>query len=199
MRKRICILTIALMLGICSFGQSGKKKETILIRTEIGDIYARLDLQRAPVTSSNFLRYVDTGLLDSTCFYRVVKIDNQSYDSILIEVIQGGRYENDENGFPPIIHETTEMTGIRHQNGTISMARAKPGSATSEFFICIGAQPELDFGGKRNPDRQGFAAFGKVIKGMDVVRKIHSIKAPGQYLEKTVMILEIIRIGKSSK
>jgi peptidyl-prolyl cis-trans isomerase A (cyclophilin A) len=85
------------------------------------------------------------------------------------------------------------MTGIRHRNGTISMARYVPGTATSEFFICVGDQPELDFGGRRNPDRQGFAAFGKIIKGMDVVKRIHSIIAPDQYLEEPVLILEIVR------
>ena len=164
MRTAICIFVIALISSHNLSGQPGKKKETIIIRSGIGEIYARLDLRRAPVTSLNFLRYVDAGLFDSTCFYRVVRFDNQPKDSVRIEVIQGGRYENEDNGFPPIIHETTEITGIRHRNGTVSMARSRPGSATSEFFICIGDQPELDFGGKRNPDRQGFAAFGKVIK-----------------------------------
>lgn len=179
-----------------SFGQSSKQKETIIIKTELGEIQARLDLRRAPVTSLNFLRYVDADLFDSACFYRVVRIDNQPNDSIQIEVIQGGRYKNEDNGFPPIFHETTEMTGISHRNGTISMARNKPGSATSEFFICIGDQPELDFGGKRNPDRQGFAAFGKIVKGMDVVKRIHSINTSDQYLEIPVLISEIVRAGK---
>jgi len=196
MRTAICIFVIALISSHNLSGQPGKKKETIIIRSGIGEIYARLDLRRAPVTSLNFLRYVDAGLFDSTCFYRVVRFDNQPKDSVRIEVIQGGRYENEDNGFPPIIHETTEMTGIRHRNGTVSMARSTPGSATSEFFICIGDQPELDFGGKRNPDRQGFAAFGKVIKGMDVVRQIHATNSSGQYLEKPVLITEIIRAGK---
>ena len=196
MRTAICIFVIALISSHNSSGQPGKKKETIIIRSGIGEIYARLDLRRAPVTSLNFLRYVDAGLFDSTCFYRVVRFDNQPKDSVRIEVIQGGRYENEDNGFPPIIHETTEITGIRHRNGTVSMARSRPGSATSEFFICIGDQPELDFGGKRNPDRQGFAAFGKVIKGMDVVRQIHATNSSGQYLEKPVLITEIIRAGK---
>lgn len=196
MRTTISILVIALIFSDNLSGQPGKKKETIIIRSGIGEIYARLDLRRAPVTSLNFLRYVDAGLFDSTCFYRVVRFDNQPKDSIRIEVIQGGRYENEDNGFPPIIHETTKMTGIRHRNGTVSMARSTPGSATSEFFICIGDQPELDFDGKRNPDRQGFAAFGKVIKGMDVVRKIHATNSSGQYLIKPVLITEIIRTGK---
>ncbi len=195
MRIPICTVILILTLFYDSFGQSVKKKETILIKTELGDIYARLDLKRAPLTSLNFLRYVDSSMFDNACFYRVVRLDNQPRDSIKIEVIQGGRFENEDNGFPPVTHETTEMTGIRHKDGTISMARNEPGSATSEFFICVGDQPELDFGARRNPDRQGFAAFGKIIKGMNVVRKIHSINPSGQYLQKPVLILEIARAG----
>jgi len=192
------IYTFLLILILCneSLGQSAKKRETIIIRTELGDIYARIDLKKAPITSINFLRYVDNSMFDSACFYRVVRLDNQPRDSIRIEVIQGGRYENEDKGFAPIAHETTKMTGIKHRDGIISMARNGPGSATSEFFICVGDQPELDFGGKRNPDGQGFAAFGKIIKGMDVVKKIHSLKAEGQYLQKPVLILEIARVRK---
>ena len=193
MKTTVSIIALALLLFDSSSGQPGQKKETIIIRTEFGDIYARLDLEKAPVTSSNFLRYVDADLFDNTCFYRVVRRDNQPRDSILIEVIQGGRYEDEESVYPAIVHETTEMTGIRHRNGTISMARSVPGTATSEFFICVGDQPELDFGGRRNPDRQGFAAFGEIIKGVDVVNRIHSIIAPDQYLEEPVLILEIVR------
>ena len=183
------------LLLISSLGQSCKKNETIIIRTELGDIYARLDLKKAPVTTQNFLRYIDSKMFDSACFYRVVRLDNQPHDSIKIEVIQGGRYEDEDKGFPPVLHETTEKTGIKHKDGTISMARSEPGSATSEFFICVGDQPELDFGGKRNPDGQGFAAFGKIIRGMDIVKKIHSGDPSGQYLEKPVLILEIVRSG----
>ena len=179
------------------YGQDGQGKEKIIIRTELGEIQVRIDLVRAPVTSANFLRYIDAGLFDSTCFYRVVRPDNQPKDSVFIGVIQGGRYDDEETGgFPPIAHETTEATGIRHRDGVISMARWTPGTATSEFFICVGDQPDLDYGGKRNPDGQGFAAFGKVTRGMEIVRKIHSIQAPGQYLEKPVLILEIVRVEK---
>ena len=179
------------------YSQAGPGKEKIIIRTEMGEIHVRIDLVRAPVTSANFLRYIDAGLFDSTCFYRVVRPDNQPKDSVLIGVIQGGRYEDEETGgFPAIPHETTEATGIRHRDGVISMARWTPGTATSEFFICVGDQPDLDYGGRRNPDGQGFAAFGKVTRGMEIVRKIHSIQAPGQYLEKPVLILEIARVKK---
>jgi peptidyl-prolyl cis-trans isomerase A (cyclophilin A) len=198
MRMPCCCTLIAMMLVSGLYAQPVERKEKIIIKTQLGDIHAKIDLKRAPVTSSNFLRYIDAGLFDSSCFYRVVRTDNQPDNNVLIEVIQGGRYEEEERGFPPIAHETTAMTGIRHRNGTISMARAEPGSATSEFFICVGDQPELDYGGRRNPDLQGFAAFGKVIKGMDVVKRIHSISAQGQYLDKPVVILEIIRAAPAS-
>lgn len=191
---RYYAIFLLLLLFPLLHGQPGTKKEKIIIRTGMGDIRVKIDLKRAPLTSSNFLRYIDAGLFDSTCFYRVVRPDNQPKDSVFIGVIQGGRYEDEETGgFPPVPHETTEMTGIRHRDGVISMARWTPGTATSEFFICVGDQPELDFGGRRNPDGQGFAAFGKVTQGMDVVRKIHDIEAPNQYLENPVVILEITR------
>jgi len=190
MTLRFFALILAATMAFAACGN----KEQVVIATELGDIHLNLDIKNAPVTSANFLRYVDAGLFDSTCFYRIVRSDNQPNDPVPIAVIQGGRFEDEETGgFPPIAHETTEMTGIRHLNGVISMARWTPGTATSEFFICVGDQPELDFGGKRNPDGQGFAAFGKVTRGMDLVMKIHGIEAPGQYLEKPVLIYSITR------
>ena len=90
--------------------------------------------------------------------------------------------------YPVIAHEPTSVTGIRHLDGVVSMARSEPGSASTEFFICIGDQPALDFGGNRNPDGQGFAAFGKVIKGMEVVRSIQIMRDTGQYLTDPVKI-----------
>jgi len=184
---------VLLIVAILTFTSCGNK-EQVVISTELGDIHVTLDLKNAPVTSANFLRYVDAHLFDSACFYRVVRPDNQPGDSVRIAVIQGGRYEKEETGgFPPIAHETTEQTGIKHNDGVFSMARWTPGTATSEFFICVGDQHELDYGGKRNPDGQGFAAFGKVSGGLEVVRKIHSIEAPRQYLDKPVIIYHITR------
>ncbi|MDI9534161.1 MAG: peptidylprolyl isomerase [Bacteroidota bacterium] len=193
MNKVRNIIFLLITSAIMALSSCDGNKE-VIINTGFGEIHVALDLQNAPVTSANFLRYVDAGLFDSACFYRVVRPDNQQNDSIRIAVIQGGRYNQEETGgFPPIAHETTEMTGIRHLNGTISMARWTPGTATSEFFICVGDQPELDYGAKRNPDGQGFAAFGQVTKGMDVVMKIHSIEAPAQYLDKPILIYSIKR------
>ena len=121
-------------------------------------------------------------------------MDNQPNNEIKIEVIQGGiRFSQDRKSLPPIEHEITEKTGILHKDGVISMARSEPGTASSEFFICVGDQPELDYGGKRNPDGQGFAAFGKVIAGMDVVKKIHIQPVDEQMLDPRIQIYEIIR------
>ena len=111
-------------------------------------------------------------------------------------MIQGGLYSEEEM-YPPIVHETTLKTGIKHTDGVISMARNEPGSATSEFFICVGDQPELDFEGKRNPDGQGFAAFGRVVKGMDIVRKIHQKPVDGQMLDPEILIVNITRLERN--
>jgi len=153
---------------------------------------------KAPMTSQNFLRYVDAGLYDGTTFFRTVTLENQPDSEVKIEVIQGGTTPKDgayPSTYPPIEHETTESTGLRHGDGAVSMARMEPGSATSSFFICIGDQPELDHGGKRNPDGQGFAAFGRITKGMDVVRKIHKQPHEGQRLEPPVKIISCRRIN----
>jgi aminopeptidase N len=172
---------------------SGKPK--VLVRTEAGDIVVEVDAARAPITAANFLRYVDAGLYDGTTFFRTVTLDNQPTDKVRIEVIQGGQV-GEAREFPPIAHETTRMTGLRHVDGAVSMARAKPGSAASSFFICVNDQPELDFGGRRNPDGQGFAAFGRVVAGMDVVRRIQAMPAEGQLLKPPVKILSVKRTGK---
>ena len=149
----------------------------IVIQTGKGDIEAVLDEGKAPITVANFLRYLDDGHYNGGQFHRTVrsKFDNQPQSSIKIDVIQAStRTATARNAYPPIALERTAQTGLRHIDGALSMARGdKPDSATSDFFICIGPQPELDAGGKRNPDGQGFAVFGRVTKGMDVVRKIH--------------------------
>ena len=170
----------------------------VLITTGIGNIEAVLFVDKAPVTANNFLKYVDSGKYDSNAyFYRVVRNDNQPGKKIKIEVVQGGFYQDsliEKYEFAPIRRESTGETGILHTDGVLSMARMEPGSASSEFFICVGNQPELDFGGRRNPDGQGFAAFGKVIKGMEIVRKIQQMKDIDQFLPEPVKIKSIIRI-----
>ncbi len=164
----------------------------VVINTDRGNITLELYPKLAPVTATNFLSHVEKGDYTNSVFYRVVRMDNQPHNKVKIEVIQGGLFRDEiVDTIPTIIHETTRETGILHTDGVISMARNKPGSASSEFFICIGNQPSLDFGGKRNPDGQGFAAFGKVIKGMDVVRAIQILPDEGQYLQEPVVIHKI--------
>ncbi len=166
----------------------------ITISTEFGGITLELFPEQAPITVDNFLRYVDGDRFTDAVFYRTVRADNQPNNKIKIEVIQGGLKADDHPLVLALIpHETTAQTGIQHTDGTISMARNEPGTASSEFFICIGDQPALDFGGMRNPDGQGFAAFGRVVNGMDVVRKIHSQPTIEQTLTPEVRILKISR------
>jgi len=170
----------------------------VLIRTEKGDIVVDVDLARAPVTAANFLRYVDRALYDGSTFHRTVTLANQPGNAVRIEVIQGGQLPPTKE-FPPIPHETTAVTGLRHVDGAISMARDRPGTATSSFFFCINDQPELDFGGRRNPDGQGFAAFGRVVEGMEVVRAIQALPAKGQQLAPPIKIISVRRIDPPSR
>ena len=167
----------------------------ILIETSLGTIHAELDSAKAPVSVANFLRYVDAHAYDRGRFHRSVRLDNQPTSPVKIEVIQGGT-ASDTAGphWPPIPLERTSVTGLHHLDGTLSMARGGPDSATSDFFICIGDQPELDYGGRRNPDGQGFAAFGRVTSGMTVVRKIQAQAANGQTLTPAVTIVRIARV-----
>ena len=146
--------------------------QQVRLDTEAGTIVLELYADKAPGTVANFLRYVDQKRYDGARFYRVVRPDNQANSPVKIEVIQGGLQNDTAKAFPPIPQETTQKTGLKHLDGTLSLARGQPNSGASEFFICINDQPELDFGGKRNPDGQGFAAFGRVVSGMDVVRRI---------------------------
>jgi peptidyl-prolyl cis-trans isomerase A (cyclophilin A) len=182
-------------VGSAARGADEKAKAVrVLIETEKGDIEVELDAAKAPATVANFLRYVDGKFYDGGRFHRTVTPDNQPDNKVKIEVIQAGiNPDRAKDEFPPIKLERTRDTKLAHKDGTISMARDGPDSATSDFFICIGDQPELDFGGKRNPDGQGFAAFGKVVKGMDVVKKIQAAKADGQTLTPPVKIVKVTR------
>ncbi|HUA23056.1 MAG TPA: peptidylprolyl isomerase [Steroidobacteraceae bacterium] len=171
----------------------------VVLTTALGAIEVAVDPARAPISAGDFLRYVDRRLFDGSAFYRTVRPDND-INPVKIDVIQGGLV-NDRKLLPPIPHEPTNKTGIHHRNGTISIARDEPGTGSAgAFFICIGDQPQLDFGGRRNPDRQGFAAFGRVVHGMDVVRAIWKSKTAllpgmgGQKLMPPIGILTARRI-----
>ena len=172
---RRVIATAAAVGALWSAAVLGQDQATVRVRvqTELGDIVLELDPKRAPGTTANFLRYVDAGHYDGGTFHRTVKMDNQPESPVKIEVIQAGvNADRAKDGFPAIPLERTSVTGLAHKDGAVSMARGAPDSATSGWFICINDQPSLDFGGARNPDGQGFAAFGRVVSGMDVVRKI---------------------------
>ena len=173
--SRVTAILVALILGTAALADDGVR---VVMSTGQGEIEIDLYTDKAPITAGNFLRLVDDGLLDGGSFYRVVSYENDR-GSPKIEVIQGGRADALEGEIDAIDHETTEQTGILHTDGVISMARGGVGTATSEFFIVIGDQPGLDHGEARNADMQGFAAFGMVVSGMDVVRKIQGLPADG--------------------
>ena len=172
----------------------------VILSTDMGDVVIALYQEQAPVTVSNFLKYVDSGAYAGGSFYRVVRDDNDNGDP-KITVIQADVKDSDV-GRAEIVLETTQATGIKHLDGTLSMARGEPNSATTSFFICIGAQPSLDFGGKRNSDEMGFAAFGRVVQGMEVIKKINHLRQvkavedaymKGQMLSQPVIIKSIVR------
>ena len=167
------------------------------VDTPLGPFVVEVDPAVAPITVANYLAHVDQHLLDKAWVYRLVTLANQTPDTPhKIEVVQWGMNQRDEAKprLPAIVHETTRQTGLRHRDGTISMARGAPGTATSEFFICIGDQPALDFGGLRNPDGLGFAAFGQVVQGMDVVRALHGKAGVTQWLKPPIAIGPVRRI-----
>lgn len=187
------VLFLLLLLNSFSINCFARPKISCIIETELGSIRIKLYPEQAPITVANFLSYIDRSLYDRTNFYRVCTPENERDREIRIQVIQGGDVrESDQQ--QAIRLETTKTTGLRHRNGTLSMARGEPDSATSSFFICIGNQPELDFSGKRNPDGQGFAAFGRVTRGMKVVRKIQHEQEIRQFLINPVRIDSIRRL-----
>lgn len=206
MSKLVYILLLTLFISAYNSNILANNPVMVVMNTSAGDITLELYPEAAPVTVENFLKYVDgKHYANKASFYRTVRMDNQAQNNIKIEVIQGGLGMEVPNlPFEPIKHETTKTTGILHKDGVISMGRLEPGTATSEFFICINDQPELDFGGERYPDGQGFAAFGKVVKGMDIVRLIQAMKTDmpeGKELEYTSgqMLIRPVVIQKISQ
>jgi len=189
----LCVSVVNLV-AVTSAGAQALPR--VVIKTDLGDIEVEVDSMHAPSTSANFLRYVDLGFYRFGRFHRTVRADNQPDDKVKIGVVQAGLDSLRVKDFPPIKLERTNVTKLQHKDGTISMARDGPDTGTSDFFICVGDQPSLDYGGKRNPDGQGFAAFGQVMLGMDVVRKIQSAPARRQALDPPVRILTIVRKGR---
>lgn len=171
----------------------------VRLETPLGTIDLAVDTKRAPVTSANFLKYVDGGFYDGGRFHRVIRPDNYTPtppNRPPMEIVQAGiNPTRREEGFPPIPLERTSATGLKHVAGTVSMARApEADSARSDFFICLDDQPSLDFGGMRFDDGQGAAAFGRVVAGMDVVRTIQQQPAQKQALTPPVPITKAARV-----
>ena len=191
-RLMVVAATVAL-LGGAMVAQDAKPVR-VVIETAAGEIEAEIDTVRAPITGANFLKYVDAGLFDGGRFFRTVRPDNQVDKPVRIAVIQAAASRDRRaEFFPAIPLERTSTTGVPHKDGTLSMARSTPDTARDSFSICVGDQPDLDFGGKRQPDGQGFAAFGQVVRGMDVVRTIQMGPANGETLTPEVAIVRVRR------
>ena len=188
---------IAASLLLISCGSKTRRSNTphVLIQTGYGDIELELYAKQAPKTVQAFLKYVDSGYYKNSQFYRVLTIENQPSNAPKTELIQGGIWKTNyarASTLPGIPHESTQQTGIEHKDGTISLARGAPGTAGSEFFICLGRQKGLDAGGENIADRQGFAAFGRVVKGMSVLRKIYKQRESEQYFRPPIPIYNIV-------
>ena len=169
----------------------------VLVHTTLGDIQLALEKDRAPLTTQNFLRYVDTRRYDGSDFYRAVKLDDEGKYGL----VQGGLKGNPKRVFKPIPHESPRVTGLSHVSGAISMARTDPGTATSDFFIVVGNLVSLD--GQPTGDDPGYAVFGHVVEGMDVVRQIMELPRAttgddgamkGQMIARPVKIVSVRRV-----
>ena len=200
MKKVTGIGGIFLLISFCFFYSCKHKiykEPTIKIETTFGDIIIELYPEKAPKTVTAFLSYVDSGYFKNGSFYRVLKEEDQPSSAFKSNLIQGGIWQTQNKKqltVPVIPHETTKQTGILHKNGTISLARNAPGSASTEFFIVIGDQPAYDYGGDANADGQGFAAFGRVIEGMDVVKQIHEQPDNETNFKLPLPITDIVRL-----
>lgn len=201
--RNIASVFLLTLLVVTSYSRPLLAEEPVQVAvvTSLGDMMLAIDVEHAPISSNNFLALVDGKYYDGATFYRSVTLKND-HGTPKIEVIQGG-LEPEESPFLPIAHESTEHTGLKHVDGAISLARGDIGTASTEFFICIGAQPGLDFGASRNADKQGFAVFGHVLSGMDVVRSIRDQPAAGpseseytagQILTTPVQIISMRRV-----
>lgn len=173
----------------------------VVLETTMGDITVEVDIERAPVTAGNFLRYVDGKRLDGTVFYRAMRLDWGEQPNGLI---QGGTQGNPKRVLPPIAHERTTATGLSHLRGALSMARYDPGTATGDFSIMLQTQPgmDADLDNADPAQRDGYAAFGYVVAGMDVVEAIHAAPtdpAKGEGWMKGQMLAEPVKIIRARR
>jgi len=201
-RNLLSLSALALVTGRSAHAQRAAGRVLTQVDTALGAFVIAVDPARAPLTVANYLAYVDQRWLDGGAVYRIVTPANQASDTKhKIEVVQWGMDLPDDKAppLPPIAHETTQQTGLLHRDGTVSMARSAPGTAATEFFICIGDQPELDFGGRRNPDGLGFAAFGQVVEGVAVVQAIYRKAQADQYLKPPIVVRSVRRVPAASR
>lgn len=193
--QKLFIPVLLFVFAACK--QQNTDKPHIEIQTSKGNIEIELYPLQAPKTVAAFLSYVDSGFYSKSSFYRVLNNDNQPSNAPKTELIQGGIWKTNQSkaaqlaGVP---HESTQQTKLLHTDGAISLARLELGTATTEFFICLGNQPGLDYGGENIEDKQGYAVFGKVVKGMDIVRKIYRQHENNQYFDPPVAIYKIVRL-----
>jgi peptidyl-prolyl cis-trans isomerase A (cyclophilin A) len=203
---RLAVCLAVLIVSTPAAQQPELQPGEVLVRLEtpLGAIDLAIDTKRAPITAANFLKYVDGGFYDGGRFHRATRPDNYTPappNRPMMQVIQAGiNPERRAEAFPPIPLERTSATGLRHIVGTVSMARSPAAdSARSDFFICLDDQPSLDFGGLRFEDGQGAAAFGRVVAGMDVVRRIQQQRVEKQALTPPVPITKAARLNPSDR
>ncbi|HEY0875671.1 MAG TPA: peptidylprolyl isomerase [Vicinamibacterales bacterium] len=202
LRLALCLF-VTVTASIAAQQQPELQAGEVLVRLEtpLGVIDLAIDTKRAPVTAANFLKYVDGGFYDGGRFHRATRADNYTPDppdKPMMQIVQAGiNPARRREGFPAIPLERTSVTGLRHVVGTVSMARTPSAdSARSDFFICLDDQPSLDFGGRRFEDAQGAAAFGRVVAGLDVVRKIQQQPVEKQVLTPPVPITRASRVSR---
>ncbi len=195
MLRSIVIVVICLSFFSCSHHYDNPH---VRIETSRGDIEVELFPKQAPLSVAAFLKNVDSGYYKNTSFYRILSDDNQPSDSYKARLVQGGLWKSKYKlsaSLPGIPHETTQQTKLTHTDGTVSLARLKPGTANTEFFICVGDQHGFDYGGTNNPDGQGYAAFGRVVNnGMKVVLDIYSAAEDDEDLAHPIEIYDIVRL-----
>lgn len=192
--NKIIILILVIILISC--GHKKYPYPHVVIHTAFGEIEVEIFTEKAPKTAAAFLEYVDSGYYKNSSFYRVLTNENvpAEYNSGLI---QGGIYTTNNEQLqklPGIIHEPTTQTGLLHTSGTISLAKTTPGTASTEFFICIGDQPQFNSSASAAVDGLGFAAFGRVVNGMDIVRKIQNNPSRGESFNHEIKISSIERL-----
>jgi peptidyl-prolyl cis-trans isomerase A (cyclophilin A) len=196
LKRALLGLTLLLLWPVCASAQAPLAEAPALPRvvmdTSAGRIVIEVNDRQAPITGGNFLRYVDEERFDGTTFYRAMRSTPDR------GLVQGGTNNDPDRILPPIVHEPTTVTGLSHVDGAVSIARYAPGTATGDFFISVGPTLSYDAGRANSMDEYGFAVFGRVVEGMDIVRDI--LVAPtsptegegfmrGQMLEPRIVIL----------